>query len=128
MENNLNDIFKLEMSPKLKEDLRAAATWGRIIAIMGLCSAALSLIVSITRGAVLSALIVAAISVFIYLYLFKFGNEAKKALDTNDQQLLNEGLLSLRTYFKILGVIMIIVIIICVLAIVFAMVGAMIKF
>ncbi|MEO7532161.1 MAG: DUF5362 family protein [Sediminibacterium sp.] len=127
MENNLNDLLKLEVSPKLKADLLDAAVWGRIIAIMAFCSSALSLIVSINRGAMVTAFISAGISVFIYLYLFKFGAAVKKALDTNDQQMLSEGLHSLRTYFKILGVIMMIVIIICVLAFVFLLLGSMIK-
>jgi pilus assembly protein TadC len=128
MENNTNDISTLEVSPKLKSDLREAAVWGRIIAILGLCSSGLSLIVSLNRGMVVFSLISAAISVFIYLYLLKFGSQVTKGLDTNDQQKLNDGLRNLNTYYKIAGVILIIVMIICVLAFIFFVLGAMIKF
>ncbi len=127
MENNMNDISTLEVSPKLRSDLREAAVWGRVIAILGLCSSALSLIASFKRGMVFFTLISAAVSIFIYLYLLKFGSQTKKGLETNDQQMLNDGLRNLNTYFKIAGIILIIVIIICVLAFIFLMLGAMIK-
>jgi ABC-type branched-subunit amino acid transport system permease subunit len=132
METNMNDISTaetgLEISPKLRSDLSEAAVWGRVIAILALCSSALSLIVSFKRGMVIFSIISAAISVFVYLYLLKFGSQTKKGLETNDQQLLNDGLRNLNTYYRILGVILIIVIIICVLAFVFLALGAMIKF
>ncbi|MES2372795.1 MAG: DUF5362 family protein [Bacteroidota bacterium] len=128
----MNDISmpeaKLEVSPKLRSDLQEAATWARIIAILALSSSALSLIVSFKRGMIFFSLLSAAISVFIYLYLLKFSSQAKKGLQNNDQQMLNDGFRNLNTYFKILGVILIIVISICVLAFIFLIVGAMIKF
>jgi pilus assembly protein TadC len=128
MENSIHDIPTLEVSPKLKSDLREAAVWARIIAILALCSSALSLIVSFRRGMIFFALISAAISVFIYLYLLRFGSQVRKGLDTNDQQSLNDGLRNLNTYYKILGVILVIAIVICVLAFIFLALGAMIKF
>lgn len=128
----MNDISmpetRLEVSPKLRSDLQEAATWAKIIAILALCSSALSLIVSFKRGMVFVSLISAAISVFIYIYLLKFSSQAKKGLQDNDQQMLNNGLGNLNTYFKILGVILIIGISICVLGFIFLLIGAMIKF
>jgi pilus assembly protein TadC len=127
MENSINDISTLEISSKLRSDLREAAVWGRVIAILGLCTSAFSLIVSFKTGMVIFSLISAAVSVFIYLYLLKFGSQTKKALETNDQQTFNDGLRNLNTYFKIAGVILIIAISIGVLAFVFFVLGAMIK-
>ncbi|MEO8173667.1 MAG: DUF5362 family protein [Sediminibacterium sp.] len=128
MENNPDDIAKLEVSEKLRYDLRSAAEWGKLIAILSFISSGMSLIIGFRKGSIVLSVIFAAISVFVYFFLFKFGAEVKKAIDSNDQEKLNSGLRNLETYFKILGVIMIIVLIICVLAIVFLMLGRMIKF
>lgn len=126
MENNVSDIFKMEMSPKLRDDFRTAATWARIIAIMGFCACVCSLLINFKARSYVSAIVSAGLSVALYIFLLKFGTQVKKGLETNDQQMFNEGLINLRTYFKIIGVVLIIIIIIVILAMLFGVLGAMI--
>ncbi len=125
MENNVNDLFKIDMSHKLRDDFRTAAIWARIIAIIGFCSSVCSLFINIKAGSYVSAIVGAGLSVTLYIFLLKFGTQVKKGVEGNDQQMFNEGLINLRTYFKIIGIIMIIVMIIVVLAMVFGALGAM---
>ena len=128
MENHSDNVVKLEMSPRLREDLATAATWGRIIAIMGFCSCFFSLLFSFKRGTIASGIISVAFSVVLYIFLLKFGTNVKKGVDTNDQQMLTEGLFNLKIYFKIIGYLIVICIIIFVLAIAFGLLGALVKF
>ena len=126
MENNVSDIFKIEMSHKLRDDFRTAALWARIIAIIGFCSSVCSFVINIKAGSYVSAIIGAGLAVVLYIFLLKFGTQVKKGVESNNQQMFNEGLINLRTYFKIIGILVIIVIIIVILAMVFGILGAMI--
>lgn len=121
MENKLIDVYELQVTPKLKQDLAAAANWGFITAILGLASAALSFLLNISKGMIGSSIINLAIFVLIYIFLLQFGKKVKTALQTNDQGIFLEGLKSLQTYFKILGVLLIVVLAILVIAILFGL-------
>jgi hypothetical protein len=103
MEHNIDDLFKIEMSNKLRDDLRTTANWARIIAIIGFVSIFCSMMVNISTGAFFTAFFTAAFSVLLYIFLLKFGRQTKAGIDDNDQDSLNEGLLNLRTYFKIIA-------------------------
>ncbi len=59
--------------------------------------------------------------VVLFYYLKRFSDRAKKALNTNDQGSLNEGLSSLATYFKIIGVLLIIGIVFAFAALLFTL-------
>ncbi|MES2006121.1 MAG: DUF5362 family protein [Bacteroidota bacterium] len=124
MESEIHETSGLSVSPRLKDDLRAAANWGRWIAIISISTSVISLLVSLKKGSFFGALIAASLTVFIYLYLFRFGNLVKQGIETNDQDALNTGLYNLQTYFKILVFFLIIIFIIAVLAIVFLALGA----
>jgi hypothetical protein len=129
MENNFNNLLNLEMSPKLREDLRTASTWGRLVAIMGLCSSLFSLLRSFSLGGsqIVGGLISVTLSVVLYIFLLKFGSQVKKGIDTNDQEAFNDGLVNLKMYFKIIAYLIIIFLIIAALAILFIIVLAMLK-
>jgi len=103
-----DEIIDAPFSQKLKDNMRSAATWGRISAIVSFISAGLSLLESLRRGNIFGSFITAAISVTIAIYLFNFGNQTKKGLDNIDQPELEEGLNSLRRYFKILTILLIV--------------------
>lgn len=114
MEHNIEDLFQIEMSPKLRDDLRTTANWAKIIATVGFVSLFFSLMVNISQGAFGSAFVSTAFYVLLYIFLLKFGTLTKKGTDDNDQDSLNDGLLNLRTYFKILAWVMIIAAAVCV--------------
>lgn len=103
-----DEIIDAPFSQRLKDNLRPAASWARISAIVSFVSAGLSLLQSLSRGNIFGSFITAAISVTIAIYLFNFGNQTKKGIDNIDQPELEEGLNSLRRYFKILTLILIV--------------------
>ena len=103
-----DEITDAPFSQKLKDNMRPAASWARISAIVSFISAGLSLVQSIRGGNIFGSFITAAISVTIAIYLFNFGNQTKKGLDNIDQGELEEGLNSLRRYFKITTILLIV--------------------
>lgn len=103
-----DEIIDAPFSQKLKDNLRPAASWARISAIVSFVSAGLSLLESLRRGNIFGSFITAAISVTIAIYLFNFGNQTKKGIDNIDQPELEEGLNSLRRYFKIITILLIV--------------------
>jgi hypothetical protein len=121
MENKLTDLYELQVTPKLKQDLAAAANWGFITAIVGMISAGLSFLLSVSRGMVAGSILNVAIAVLIYIFLLQFGRKTKQALQTNDQGLFLEALKSLQTYFKILGILLIVALSIFVIMVLFGL-------
>ena len=63
---------------------------------------------SATAGGILSPLISLGIGIALFVFLNKFARSAKAGVDANDSYLINEGLGGLSTYFKIVGVLIII--------------------
>ncbi len=105
------DTTGLSVSPKLKADLLQAATWAKIIVITAWITSVLSVIVNVRKHtglALVSGIVSVGLSILIYIYLLQFSNQVKKGIDNNDQQMLNTGLFSLRTYFKIVSLLLII--------------------
>jgi hypothetical protein len=101
----------LTVSPKLKADLLKAANWAKIIVISSWISSIVSVIVNIAthvKLAFVSGIISIGLSVLIYVYLLSFGTQVKKGLTDDDREMLNKGLFSLRTYFKIVSLLLII--------------------
>jgi hypothetical protein len=130
MENYTENINSNTISPKLKDDLAAAAYWARIIAISGMVTSLISAVVSISRGlaiAYVTGFISLGLSALIYIFLLKFGMQIKKAFTYNNQQEFNAGLDSLKTYFQIISLLLIIVFGVCLIIFLFAMVFAMLK-
>lgn len=119
----MTDIYSLQVTPKLKQDLAEAAKWSRITAIAGFVSAGLTLLLNISRGSLIGSIITAALYALIYIYLLQFGKKMKAALQSNDQGEFLAGLKDLQTYFKICGVLLIIalalVVIFCLFLLVF---------
>jgi Family of unknown function (DUF5362) len=130
MDNNSNqsdNLFHLNIEGAAREFLDTAATWARIIAIVGFISAGLSLVAAFVSksssnsaamvGGIFGALISAAITVAINLFLYRFATHTKSSLSSMNQGEFNEGIINLKTYFKILGIIMIIALALIVLLI-----------
>ncbi len=55
-ENKQASIFGFVFSSKLKEDIRTAAIWAQIVAIIGFISAALGFVITLVDGNWLSAI------------------------------------------------------------------------
>ena len=74
-----------------------------------------------TSAASASALITIIISfligVALFVFLSKFSRKAKSGVDASDQYLINEGLGSLATYFKFIGILLIIIIVFALLGV-----------
>lgn len=145
MENNsTNDIsLNLSIDDTAASHLRTAATWAKIIAIGGFIGIVLGVIRQIkllTRtgfvpGAegigqgfsLLFAVIFYIIAIIIYLYLLRFANLTKAGITTLEQGLFNGGIDNLRSFFKLLGIIMIIALAICFLGFLAVLAGAAMK-
>lgn len=132
MENNINQgdsMFNLSIEGAARDFLSTAATWARIIAIVGFVSAGLSILQAIIGkpgqtgativGSALGAIIGAAITVAINIFLFRFATNTTASLSNMNQVQFNEGVNNLRTYFKIVGILLIIVLSLAVLVVMF---------
>lgn len=104
-----HSIFDGGMAPELKQELAGAAKWGRVTAIVGLVGAGLSLIAGIAAGSLLGSLLSVVLAVVMNIFLLRFGNHSNTAIQSNDQGSLIEGMEALRTYFKIMAIIILIV-------------------
>lgn len=111
-----NTLLSLTVTNKLRSDLNTASTWAKIIAIVNFINVGLSLLASAIGGNFFGAIISAAISILINIYLLNFGTKLKRALDATSQVDFNDGMNDLRMYFKVYGIVIIIAIVICVLA------------
>jgi magnesium-transporting ATPase (P-type) len=132
MENTTNqndNLFNLSIEGAARDLLVAAATWARIIAIVGFVSAGLSVLAAMIGkpddsgasivGGVIGAMIGAAIAVAINIFLFRFATNTLASVSNMSQVQFNEGISNLKTYFKIVGIIVIIVIVLVLLVFMF---------
>jgi uncharacterized membrane protein SpoIIM required for sporulation len=140
-----NSFLKVTFDDNAREQLKTIALWAKICALCAFVSYAIALIVAFfgrTRTAafggdenavvtstakvtaIAGAIISAAIGFAINYFLYRFATDTKKGLDGIDQVKLNEGLVNLKTYFKILGIILLIALIICGLLFLAGIVGS----
>jgi hypothetical protein len=132
MENQDTDksLFDLSFDENTKQQLKGAATWGGIAAIVAIIGAILSLINYFIQrnnvksfqfegfpemraqssGNIVSSIVTFGLSIVLFYLLNKFSKSTKAGIDGSNQPMINEGLGSLSTYFKIIGVLLIIAI------------------
>lgn len=127
MENNTNqtdNLFDITYDSAAGNYLKQAATWARICAIIGFISAGLSLLKAFAAGkgnmmfaaaTVLISLVFVGISILINVFLLRFANNTTTGLASSSQEKLNEGVSNLTTYFKIIGILIIILIAFCII-------------
>ena len=132
--NTEQSIFEMGFDENVKQQLKGAATWGGNAAIVSLAGSVLSLIgyfmvkpktgryginssqeaeieqFANTSGFI-SVVFTLIIGVILFYLLNKFSRFAKKGLAANDNYFINEGLGSLSSYFKFIGVLLIIVLV-----------------
>jgi hypothetical protein len=122
MENNSNQdnsLFQLTIVGAARDLLQTAATWARIVAIVGFISGGLSLLglifgtpsanAAAVAGTTLLMLPFVVLGVIINVFLFKFATNTLASLSNMSQVQFNEGVNNLRTYFKIIAILIIIV-------------------
>lgn len=121
MENNSNqgdNLFHLSIEGAARDFLQTAATWARIVAIVGFISGGLSLLgfifgapsanAAAVAGTTLLMLPFIVVGVIINVFLFKFATNILASLSNMSQVQFNEGVNNLRTYFKIISILIII--------------------
>ena len=141
MDNQIEqeDLFDVEVDNVAKKHISDIAIWAKIVAIAAFIDYGLSLIIAVfgqrvadesfsgstgngsfsantSRAATIAGtLVVAAIGIILNIFLFKFAKDAKNGVEHIDQRRLEDGFNSLRIYFKITGILVIIVISVVVL-------------
>jgi len=130
MEENTS-LFSLSIDIAVKSHLYEAAKWAKFLAIIGMILLALVLAKNLytfylisqysavdsmlgqprgigsalTIGTIAGTLLVVVIPFFSLLFVLRFANGIKSALDASDQAFLNSALQNLKLYFRYLGII-----------------------
>lgn len=135
---NIQDksIFEFNIDEEGKSHLGGIAQWANINAIVGFAGLALSVISSVvaysrygslgsvTGGSNMMGLIITvAISLVLNITLLAAATNLKKGLDQTDQGLFELGLTKFTTYFKILGILLIIALVIFVLVLLIVLIA-----
>jgi len=127
-------LFDLRFDENVKQNLRSAAVWGGIAAIISISGSALGLInyfvqagkpktyrfegfqemrtQASSSNSIVSVIITLLIAIFLFYFLNQFSKTTKAGIDGNNSQQISQGLGSLSSYFKIIGVLLIICIVI----------------
>lgn len=126
MDNQNNSLVLTDYA---KDFLRESTKWTKFLAIVGFIGIGLMVVAALLMGifslfmsdnmngarhfpsGIISILylIMAGLYYLPVYYLFKYSSETKKALDSNDSDLLEEGLENLKSHHKFLGITMIII-------------------
>lgn len=151
MEHNpSSSLFNLTIDPLTKSHLYETAKWARFLSIVGMISLALMILFGLFFSTIFSSLsnnsfdgaepstewttgmgmamgiiyiIIAIIWFFPLLYLLRFSNTIKSAVNSNDQNALNVSFQNLKACFRYIGIVTIIIIALYALILVFAIVG-----
>ena len=149
-QSSTSSLFSLSIDPVTKAHLSEAARWARFLAIVGMISLVLMIIVGIFGTAMMfsttgrmegeyggsgmgmygSGIFATYIIIFAVIYFFpllftlRFANNMRTALTANDQQALNTSFQNLKACFRFLGILTIIGLVFMAIAFVFGMIGA----
>ena len=122
-------LFELQVDHLSTVYLRGAARWARFLAVVGLIFCGLSLVTAILLASVFSNLfaslgsgglgrngvwlgvVFACISLLNFIpcfHLYHFGHRMRLALKNNDQEQLNSSFRNMRSFYRFVGVMMIV--------------------
>lgn len=146
-----NNLFDLRIDNESTGFLSEAARWAKFLAIIGFVMCALMFIGGLFASLFMSSLtegmeglggesyatyssynrkftmvfyvVFGIISVFPYLYLFRFATRMQEALRSSDQDVLNSSFSNLKSLFKFVGILTIIMLGFLLLALVFAIIA-----
>ncbi|PWT76969.1 MAG: hypothetical protein C5B59_05225 [Bacteroidetes bacterium] len=134
-QNQPEHLFDLHIDQQSSSYLNDTAKWAKFLAILGFVWCGFIVIMGVFAGSVFAMMIsrfstygaaevpvpassgfaftliyvaVAVVSFFPCLYLFRFATRLKRALSSNDQELLSASLRNQRLYFRYLGILAII--------------------
>jgi hypothetical protein len=98
---------QLTVTHTLRENLRIAGNWAKIVAIIGWVSAVVTVIIKFNKHEFTSALLTAGIAFVFNMFLYQFSKRIENALQSGDQWQLSEAFSNLKIYYKIIGWILI---------------------
>ncbi|MBA2499051.1 MAG: hypothetical protein H0V30_04940 [Chitinophagaceae bacterium] len=148
-----SSLFGLSINETNRVDLADAARWARFLAIIGFIMCGLIVLVGIFAGSLFSMfmntneiegmegfgggmppgfggamavvyIILALIYFFPCLFLFRFANQMKTALASNEQSALNSSFQNLKSMFRFFGIVTIIMLALYAIILLIAVVGA----
>jgi hypothetical protein len=124
---DLENFFNITFDGATRAQLRQAAVWAKISTLCAFIGYGVMLIVAFigrpqyrletegtklttvaTSASILGTLIAVAAGVFINYFLYRFAVSSIRGIDSMDSASTNQGFNNLRTYFKILGICIII--------------------
>jgi hypothetical protein len=130
-QNQSDTLFELRLEDENRSQIQTIAKWAKIMAVCAFVSYAIAIVLaifgretaSLSRfndgsvtvngfsriGNVAGALVTAIIGCAINYFLYRFAADIEQSISTVDQFKLNSGLSNLKTYFKILGILLLIV-------------------
>lgn len=150
-QNQETTLFGFGIDTASRAHLSEAAKWAKFLAIVGFVVCGLIVIAGIFAGSFLSVMSgaysdeyrgstaltsgmgavmavmyigMAILFFFPYLFLFRFANQMKSALNTNDQQTLNSSFQNLKVMFRYVGILTIVLLSFYALAILMVIVTA----
>lgn len=125
--NPLDNFFNIAFDESIRTQIRTAAIWARICALCAFIGYAVTLVVAffqqlpyaldsegiqatgyVRTRLVLFALVGVAFGAIINYFLYRFAAATVRGMDAMDTVSTNQGFNSLRRYFKICGVLLII--------------------
>lgn len=126
-------LFSLSIDPATKAHLTETAKWARFLAIIGFMFILLMILLGVYSsltvsrymdefegmgnrgfasnigvGVAVMYILIAVVAFFPFLFMLRFANQMRTALQTNNQGLFNASFQNLKVYFRYLGIITII--------------------
>lgn len=148
MEQSNTSLFSLSIDPVTKAHLSEAAKWARFLAILGMIFLVLIILAGVFGSTVLFSsmsgfegdstgmaaygsgivagymIVIAVIYFFPLLFTLRFANNARTALNTNNQQALNTAFQNLKACFRFIGILTIIGLVFLAIGLIFGVMGA----
>jgi hypothetical protein len=145
IDNSMNN--NLVINDEIRSFLHEIAKWSKFLSIVGFIMIAFMILAGVLMGTFMGSMmgqdmpnsgfpsfiggsffmflyiIMAAIYFFPVLYLYKFSNNLKLALNSDGQEFLNESFLNLKKHYKYIGILMVVVLAFYALMIVFGLIG-----
>ena len=133
-EQTPDKILNVEIDMISRDHLKTITVWARIMAVVGFINLGLTLIRLLVNpdstgtmalvAMLFFVLIYLVVMALLYVFLLRFANRTSASLNTQNQEQFNAGIGYLATYFKILGIIIIIGLALVGLFVVFLAIGA----
>lgn len=125
----LNSLFGIGIGGEIKNKLYTVITWSRITAITGFVNLGLNLLITFVTYqnhnsysyrrdsslTMLTTVISLAISFFLNFFLLQFSKQLKISLDREDQEAFTNAAIQLKSYMRMLGILLLVTILVTIL-------------